>query len=97
VLSINKVSDTFFEKAANGFMSSSYIFLYFASTSEEPLSRSSAYYNNTTKVKCNKMQRRQIYIKKICDKPFLVPWKQSCHGYSPGHIESFHTVAHYQL
>ena len=34
---------TFLEKAAKGFMSSSYIFLYFVSTSEEPLSISSAY------------------------------------------------------
>jgi hypothetical protein len=38
-----KHMSTFFEKAAKGFMSSSYIFLYLASTSEEPLSISSAY------------------------------------------------------
>lgn len=36
---------TFFEKAANGFISSSYIFLYLDSSSElKPLPRSSAYW-----------------------------------------------------
>lgn len=63
-----KCARTFLEKAAKGFMSSSYIFLYFDSTSElEPLSISSIYWQRPKK------KKKQLVV---------MPWKRKIYSHS---------------